>query len=149
MKLPLKRLLVMRWLLALLLASLLACSSGEDPPISTEQAYYFVESMKQVEEGGRRLQLADLDEAGLHAALALLDQGLQMAFQVEPVELDKLDLRLGKNFQRYFIAGVENYRLGIEAGDDEQQRKGLQLLGRWGEFWAQERDTVLAQLEPG
>jgi hypothetical protein len=136
------------WLLALLLAATLAGCSGEDPPISSEQAYYFVESLKQVEAGGRRLQAADLDEAELHAALAMLDQGLKLAFEVEPAELDKLDLRLGKNFRRYFIAGVENYRLGIEAGDDEQQREGLQLLARWGEFWAQERDAVLVQLEP-
>jgi len=149
MKLTRERLVVQRWLLALLFASLLACSSEGDPPISTEQAYFFVESLKQVEQGGLRLQAANLDEAGLDAALALLDQGLKMAFQVEPVELDKLDLRLGKNYRRYFIAGVENYRLGIEAGDDAQQRKGLKLLARWGEFWAQQRDAILVQLEPG
>jgi hypothetical protein len=149
MKLSCRRLHLQRWLLTLLLASLLACSSEDDPPISREQAYFFVESLKQVEDGGRRLQSADLDEAGLQAGLALLDQGLKLAFEVEPVELDKLDLRLGKNFQRYFIAGVENYRLGIEAGDDEQQRKGLKLLARWSEFWAQERDAILVKLEPG
>ena len=77
-----------------------------------------------------------------------LDQGLQLAFQVEGEALDRLDLRLGKNFQRYFIEGVENYRLGIEAADKEQQLKGLRLLARWGEFWAQERDTIMALLEP-
>jgi len=149
MKFPCTRWHLQRWLLLLLLASLLACSSEDEPPISREQAYFFVESLQQVEDGGRRLQSADLDEAGLQAGLALLDRGLKLAFEVEPVELDKLDLRLGKNFQRYFIAGVENYRLGIEAGDDEQQRKGLQLLARWGEFWAQERDAILVKLEPG
>jgi len=138
-----------RWPLALLLAAVLAGCSGEDPPISAQQAYYFVEALKQVEAGGSRLQAGDLDEAGLHAALALLDQGLKLAFEVEPAELDKLDLRLGKNFQRYFIAGVENYRLGIEANDDAQQRKGLQLLARWGEFWGQERDAILPRLQPG
>ena len=131
-----------------MLAQLLACSSSEDPPISEAQAYFFVESMKQVETGGRQLQAADLDEAGLNAALGMLDQGLKLAFQVERESLDRLDLRLGKNFQRYFIEGVENYRLGIEAGDKEQQLKGLKLLARWGEFWAQERDTILALLEP-
>ena len=140
--------LLQRLLLALVLAQLLACSSSEDPPISEAQAYFFVESMKQVETGGRQLQAADLDEAGLNAALGMLDQGLKLAFQVERESLDRLDLRLGKNFQRYFIEGVENYRLGIEAGDKEQQLKGLKLLARWGEFWAQERDTILALLEP-
>ena len=140
--------LLQRLLLALVLAQLLACSSSEDPSISADQAYFFGESMKQVETGGRKLQAADLDEAGLNAALGMLDQGLKLAFQVERDSLDRLDLRLGKNFQRYFIEGVENYRLGIEAGDKEQQLKGLNLLARWGEFWAQERDTILALLEP-
>ena len=140
--------LLHRLLLALVLAQLLACSSSEDLPISADQAYYFVESLQQVEAGGRQLQAADIDEAGLNAALDMLDQGLKLAFQVERDSLDLLDLRLGKNFQRYFIEGVENYRLGIEAGDKEQQLKGLNLLARWGEFWAQERDTILALLEP-
>jgi len=140
--------LARRLLLALLLVQLLACSPGEDPPISPEQAYFFVESLKQVETGGQQLQAANLDEAGLLAALGMLDQGLKLAFQVERDSLDRLDLRLGKNFQRYFIEGVENYRLGIEAGDKQQQLKGLKLLARWGEFWALERDTILALLEP-
>ena len=137
-----------RLLLVLLLAQLLACSSSDDPPISEDQAYYFVESLKQIESGGRQLQSANLDEAGLHAALSMLDQGLKLAFQVERSSLDRLDLRLGKNFQRYFIEGVENYRIGIEAGDKEQQLKGLKLLARWGEFWMLERDTILALLKP-
>ena len=140
--------LAQRLLLALLLAQLLACSSSEDPPISADQAYFFVESLKQVESGGRQLQSANLDEASLLAALGMLDQGLKLAYQVERDSLDRLDLRLGKNFQRYFIEGVENYRLGIEAGDKEQQLKGLKLLARWGEFWALERDAILALLEP-
>jgi hypothetical protein len=140
--------LLPRLLLVLMLVQLVACSSGEDPPISTEQAYFFIESLKQVEAGGRLLQTADLDEAGLKAALAALDQGLQLAFQVERDALDRLDLRLGKNFQRYFVEGVENYRLGIEAADKEQQLKGLRLLARWSEFWMQERDTIMALLEP-
>jgi hypothetical protein len=140
-----------RWqqvLLAFLLVSLFACSSEDDPPLSQEQTYFFVESLKQVENGGRQLQVPNLDENGLQAALAIIDQGLQLAFQVERAGLDLLDLRLGKNFQRYFIEGVENYRLGIEAGDEAQQRKGLKLLARWGEFWSAEREAILAQLEP-
>ena len=140
--------LVPRLLLALFVAQLLACSSAEDPPISADQAYYFIESLKQVESGGRQLQSQNLDEARVTAALRMLDQGLKLAFQVERDALDRLDLRLGKNFQRYFIEGVENYRLGIEAGDKEQQLRGLKLLALWGEFWAVEGDTILALLEP-
>jgi len=141
--------LLLQLLLALLLGQLLACSSDKDLPISQEQAYYFVEALRQVESGGRQLQAPDIDEAGVTAALGVLDQGLKLAFQVKRDALDRLDLRLGKNFQRYFIAGVENYRLGIEAGDREQQLKGLKLLARWSEFWALEGDTIMLLLEPG
>ncbi len=140
----------MRLLLVLLLSiQLLACSpSSDDPLISDSQKYYFVEALKQVDAGGRQLQSAELDQAALSAALAMLDQGLKLAFQVERESLDRLDLRLGKNFQRYFIAGVENYRIGIEAGDKTQQRQGLQLLARWAEFWGQEGEAIQAKMQP-
>jgi hypothetical protein len=142
------RCLLQRLLLALVLAQLLGCTSAEDPLISEQQAYYFVESLKQVEAGGQRLQSTNLDETSLKTALQMLDQGLKLAFQVERDALDQLDLRLGKNYQRYFIEGVENYRLGIEAGDRDQQLRGLKLLARWGEFWALERDAIMALLVP-
>ncbi len=143
------RALAMRLLLVLLSIQLLACSpSSDDPLISDSQKYYFVEALKQVDAGGRQLQSAELDQAALSAALAMLDQGLKLAFQVERESLDRLDLRLGKNFQRYFIAGVENYRIGIEAGDEAQQRQGLQLLARWAEFWSQEGEAIQARMQP-
>ncbi|MCP4469837.1 MAG: hypothetical protein GY815_03980 [Gammaproteobacteria bacterium] len=143
------RALAMRLLLVLLSIQLLACSpSSEDPLISDSQKYYFVEALKQVDAGGRQLQSSELDEAALSAALAMLDQGLKLAFQVERESLDRLDLRLGKNFQRYFVAGVENYRIGIEAGDKTQQRQGLQLLARWAEFWGQEGEAIRAKMQP-
>jgi hypothetical protein len=127
---------------------LTACSS-DDEAASTGQQYYFLEALQQVETGGRQLQTADLSEEDLLQALAMLDQGLKLAFEVKREFLDQLDLRLGKNFQRYFIKGVENYRLGIEAGDAAQQREGLQLLAQWGEFWNLERERILAQLKLG
>jgi uncharacterized protein YcfL len=138
-----------RLLLVLVLVQLSGCSSDDELPISEEQAYFFLESLKQVEAGGMQLQSASLDEAELLAALSTLDQGLRLAFQVNYDALDKLDLRLGKNYQRYFVEGVENYRLGIEAGDPEQQQQGLKLLASWGVFWAQERDAILALLARG
>lgn len=131
----------------LLLASLLACTSQEDE-YSKSQQYYFLESLKQVDAGGQQLQAAGLDQAVLTQALATLDQGLSFAFQVEREFLDKLDLRLGKNYQRYFIKGVENYRLGIEAGDQDQQVKGLKLLQQWAEFWDAERVAIQTKLHP-
>ena len=133
----------------LLLCILAACSPSDDEQVAKDQQYYFLESLKQVEAGGRQLQSSVLQQAELEQALAMLDQGLKLAFQVERKFLDQLDLRLGKNFERYFIRGVENYRVGIEAGDEAQQRRGLQLLARWSEFWNSERQAIEARLNPG
>jgi len=135
-------------LYGLLLVMLAACSSDDEAGEGSQQ-YYFLEALQQVEAGGRQLQTPDLSQDDLVEALAMLDQGLKLAFEVEREFLDQLDLRLGKNFQRYFIKGVENYRLGIEAGDAAQQREGLRLLSQWAEFWNPERGDILARMKPG
>ncbi len=132
---------------ALLLVLLLGCSSEQDRQYFEQQKYFFLESLQQIDTGGRELQQAT-DQRAVTAALARLDQGLKLAFQVERKFLDELDLRLGKNYQRYFIEGVENYRIGIEAGDEQQQREGLQQLARWAEFWNPERAAIEARLVP-
>lgn len=136
------------YLFPVLLVLLLLVSACSDDEPARDQRYFFLESLQQVESGGRQLQSAGLDQQRLAEALAMLDQGLRLAFQVERGFLDQLDLRLGKNYQRYFIAGVENYRVGIEAGDEAQQREGLRLLARWAEFWRAEREPILARLNP-
>ena len=134
-------------LYGLLLVLLTACSSSDDKDAHSQQ-YYFLEALQQVETGGRQLKAASSEETLLEA-LAQLDQGLKLAFEVKRDFLDQLDVRLGKNFQRYFVKGVENYRLGIEAGDEVQQREGLELLAKWGEFWEAERDAILSKIDPG
>lgn len=133
------------WLGGLILVALLACSSQDEQRART-QSYFFLESLKQVDAGGRQLQNPDLDEAGLLQALNTLDEGLKLAFQVERSYLDELDLRLGKNYQRFFIQGVENYRLGIEAGDQQQQLDGLRLLQQWADFWEEAQADVEQKL---
>ncbi len=138
-----------RWLgfSGLLLLVLLGCSSDQERKYFEQQKYFFLESLQQIDAGGRQLQGAK-DQRAVTEALAMLDEGLKLAFQVERKFLDELDLRLGKNYQRYFIEGVENYRLGIEAGDEQQQREGLQRLARWAEFWGPERAAIEARLVP-
>ena len=133
------------WLSGLVLVALLACSSQDDQRART-QSYFFLESLKQVDAGGRQLQNRALDEAGIDQALTTLDEGLKLAFQVERSFLDELDLRLGKNYERFFIKGVENYRLGIEAGDQQQQLDGLRLLQQWADFWSEARAGVQEKL---
>jgi hypothetical protein len=140
------RLRLFTWMvLALLLLS--ACSeSDETARVSETQKYYLLESLELVEQAGRVLKGSGLTQAKIKQALETMDQGLKLAFQVETEFLDSLDPRLGKNYQRYFVEGVENYRLGIEAVDQAQQQRGLDLLGQWGRFWAAEQSAIRAKL---
>ncbi len=111
------------------------------------QEHNFLESVKLVELAGRTLQSGGMkSEAEIDKALKKMDQGLQLAFQVENDFLKSLDARLGKNYQRYFIKGIETYRLGIEAGVQSDQLAGLQLLGQWAEFWSAEKQAIQAKL---
>jgi hypothetical protein len=140
------RLRLFTWMvLALLLLS--ACSeSDETARVSETQKYYLLESLKLVEQAGRALQDSGLTQAKIKQALETMDRGLKLAFQVETGFLDSLDPRLGKNYQRYFVKGVENYRLGIEAVDQAQQQRGLDQLGQWARFWATEQSAIRAKL---
>ncbi len=114
------------------------------------QEHNFLESVKLVELAGRTLQSGGMkSEAEIDKALKKMDQGLQLAFQVENNFLKSLDARLGKNYQRYFVKGIETYRLGIEAGIQSDQLAGLQLLGQWAEFWSAEKKAIQAKLRSG
>ena len=132
------------------LALLAGCSDepAENPQYAADQRYFFFESLKQIEAGGVQLRAAR-DEAAVRAALAVIDQGLKLAFQVERAFLERADNQLGRYYQRYLIEGVEAYRIGIEGGDAEQQREGLELLARWAEYWAGARADIEARLVPG
>ena len=138
---------LLAWMAAVLLL-LSACSeSDEVSKVSETQKYYLLESLNLVEQAGRALQASDLTEAGIQQALETMDRGLKLAFQVETGFLDNLDVRLGKNYQRYFVKGVENYRLGIEAADRVQQQQGLEQLGQWAEFWSAEQSAIKVKLQ--
>ena len=114
------------------------------------QEYYFLESVELVEQAGRTLQVGGMtSKLKINEALEIMDRGLQLAFQVENEFLKSLDARLGKNYQRYFVKGIEAYRLGIEAGIQSDQQAGLQLLGQWAEFWSAEKTAIQAKLHSG
>jgi len=137
------------WLLLITLL-LSACSEKEDgDTVSETQKYYFLESLKLVEQAGRELQGSGLTQAKISQALESMDQGLRLAFQVENDFLNALDARLGKNYQRYFVKGVETYRIGIEAGVQSDQQLGLDLLIQWADFWSVAQAAVIDKLHPG
>lgn len=128
------------WLAVIMLS---ACTDSDEVEVVSEsQQYYFLESLAMVESAGRKLQSPSLTEEDLHKALTTMDDGLKLAFQVEAEFLQKFDPRLSKNYQRYFVKGVESYRLGIEAGDSEEQKQGLELLGDWSRFWSEEETRI-------
>ncbi len=124
--------------------------SGTQKAVSGTQKYYFLESVKLVELAGRTLQVGGMTtQRKINEALEMMDKGLELAFQVENHFLKSLDDRLGKNYQRYFVKGIETYRLGIEAGIQSDQQAGLQLLGQWAEFWSAENKVIRAKLRSG
>jgi hypothetical protein len=118
--------------------------------VSGTQRHNFLESVKLVELAGRTLQSGGMkSQAEIDKALKKMDQGLQLAFKVENDFLKSLDARLGKNYQRYFVKGIETYRLGVEAGIQSDQLAGLQLLDQWAEFWSAEKKAIQAKLRSG
>ncbi len=139
------RVLTILGLLALLLVG---CSSEPEAKIDETQKFLFLESLKQIETGGSMLQMASGDQVIYGKAIAVIDDGLRLAFQVRRDFLDQFDLRLGKNYETYFIQGIETYRLGIEAADVEQQKEGLEKLQQWAAFWSEVEPAVMASLQP-
>ena len=127
---------------------LFGCSDDAGIKIDEAQKFLFLESLKQVETGGSMLQMASGDQVIIGKGLAVIDEGLKLAFQVRRDFLDQFDLRLGKSYERFFIQGIETYRLGLEAGDIDQQQDGLQRLQQWASFWAEVEPSVMARLQP-
>ncbi len=125
---------------------LLLSACSPDKPDESQQ-FYFGESLTLVENAGRQLQRSTVEADEIQRALADMDRGISLAFQVEAVFLDQFDPRLSKNYQRYFVKGIEAYRLGIEAGDAEQQKNGLQLLSKWAAFWAEAKDSITEKMQ--
>ncbi len=132
-------------ILALLLVG---CSDESEIEIDEAQKFLFLESLKQVETGGSMLQMASGDQVIIGKGVAVIDEGLRLAFQVRREFLDQLDLRLGKSYERFFIQGIETYRLGLEAADLQQQQDGLQRLQQWASFWQEVEPAVMAKLHP-
>lgn len=140
---------LLRFIGIVVLAGLLVsgCSDDSDRQVDEAQKFLFLESLKQIETAGGMLQMASGDQVVYGKAIAVIDDGLRLAFQVRRDFLDQFDLRLGKNYEVLFIQGIETYRLGIEAADLEQQKEGLQKLQRWQAFWSEIEATVTAQLQ--
>ncbi len=127
---------------------LVGCSDESEIEIDEAQKFLFLESLKQVETGGGMLQMASGDQVIIGKGLAVIDEGLRLAFQVRRDFLDQFDLRLGKSYERLFIQGIETYRLGLEAADLQQQQDGLQRLQQWAAFWQEVEPAVMAKLHP-
>jgi hypothetical protein len=140
--------LVRKGFLPLLLVFLLnACESEKIQ--QTEfgiQQNYFLQSIELVESAGLKLQTPELKKQDVEQAIQQMDQGLRQAFEVERRFLRKLDLRLPKFYSELFIPGVEQYRLGMETANRQQQLQGLELLSRWGQYWRQEKSNIKQKL---
>jgi hypothetical protein len=140
--------LVRKGFLPLLLVFLLnACESEKIKQTEFSiQQNYFLQSIELVEAAGLKLQAPELKKLDVEQAIQQMDQGLMQAFEVERKFLRKLDLRLPKFYNELFISGVEQYRLGMETANRQQQLDGLELLSRWGQYWIQEKSNIQQKL---
>lgn len=132
------------FLIGLTIVLLSACSADKT---DQSQKFYFLESLALVENAGRQLQQPGIKAEEVQQALASMDEGIKLAFQVESIFLEELDTNLPKFYQRYFVKGVEAYRLGIEAGISEDQKKGLELLMLWSKFWTEKGSSITEKLQ--
>lgn len=130
--------------------SLLLAGCDTDKIRETElalQKNLFMQSIQLIESAGSQLQIQGLTEDNLVKAMAVLDEALKKAYQVQPDFLGKLDARMPKLYQDYLIKGVEDWRIGVEASDRAQQVDGLKLLQQWEQFWEQQQSDVLTRLK--
>ena len=99
----------LRFITSLFLAALLlfGCSDEPDIEIDEAQKYLFLESLKQIETGGGMLQMASGDQVIYGKAIAVIDEGLRLAFQVRRDFLDQFDLRLGRNYRLCSSRGLK------------------------------------------
>jgi len=134
--------------IVLTVTALSACSGSDDAEKQREtQRYYFLESLRLVESAGRQLQSQNITAEQVKSALTTMDDGIKLAFEVEAEFLDGLDSNLARLYQRFFVEGVQAYRLGIEAGDRSDQEKGLELLMQWSKYWTKAQDSITEKIQ--
>lgn len=126
---------------------LISCSTDVKPPDYDSQRAFFLNSIDQVQQAGALLQQRELSPIDIKRAMALLDSSMIDANSVEYSFLKWMDSGLYQAFVGYLIKGIENYRLGVELEDKEQQAKGIAQLQRWWQFWQLKRPAILKKLD--
>lgn len=132
-------------LLFLMVSATLLVACDTETKQQTEfgiQQDLFLQSLELVESAGEALQKPGLTQTDIDQAMSQMDKGLQQAFQVDVHFLKKLDVRLPRLYSEVFINGVENYRIGVESSNRQQQLDGLNRLSQWGKFWLEEKANI-------
>lgn len=132
-------------LLAVLLSTGCESEKMQETHFSIQQNR-FIQSLELVESAGVTLQNPELTRQDIDRAMLKMDRGLEQAYQVETDFLQKLDVRLPRLYSEIFIKGVEQYRIGVESSDREQQLQGLNLLSQWGKFWYEQKPAIQNKL---
>lgn len=136
------------WGLLILIGSLLAaCGGPEFPQQFEDDRTAFMQSLSYVEAAGEILQNPKLNDAVIESALMQMDKGLQQAWKVREGFLNWVDPTLRLSYQSWLITGVENYRLGVTAGDPQQQQSALKKLLQWQQFWSRNRERFEQRMQ--
>ena len=126
---------------------LTSCTPDVKPVEYQAQRTFFLNASEQVNQAGNLLQQPKLSNMGIKKALSLLDGAMIDVNSVEASFLKWLDAGLYQAFSAYLAKGIEDYRLGVELEDPEQQAKGIKALQKWWVFWQLKRPAILEQLD--
>lgn len=133
--------------LLLSLLFLMSCDSAVKPPNYEAQRTFFLKAIEQVNQAGNLLQQPKLSNSGIKKAMALLDTAMIEVNSVDASFLKWLDTGLYQAFTAYLTKGIEDYRLGVELEDPEQQSKGIKALQNWWVFWQLKQPAILAKID--
>lgn len=127
-------------------ALLFACQSEHKPADFNAQRDFFISAIEQAQTAGQLLQ-NNPDSQQIKHAMAGLDQAMINANSVEKTFLQWLDQGLYQSYSAYFVKGIENYRLGVELADQQQQSQGIKLLQQWWRYWQQHQTEIETRLK--
>lgn len=126
---------------------LIACQTEKPKPNDFQaQRGFFLEAVQQAQSAGKILQNKP-DSQQIKQAMAQLDQAMIDGLSVDKTFLQWLDQGLYQSFSAYFLKGIENYRLGVELADQQQQSQGIRQLQQWWNYWSLQQANIEARLK--
>lgn len=79
--------------------------------------------------------------------VALMETSLAEAKNVSDEMLDKLHPQLKRFYRENLIRGQTLYLEGLRDGDPSKQAAAVRTMMAWGEFWGQNKNSIVEKLD--